>query len=146
MDFITVSMLTFNLLYCLFIISHDRRRILRFNVIRHPTTSWIVQELREAFPLRSAPRFLLLDHDQKYGREMPAAIRSMSMACLQTSIQSPWQYGVAELWVGSGRRDSLDHVIALNDQHLKRFLSGYVRYYHNRRVHLGLKKGMSCLP
>jgi predicted DCC family thiol-disulfide oxidoreductase YuxK len=89
MDFFTVPTLTFNLLYCFFVISHDRRRILHFNVTRHPTSSWIVQQLREAFPYQSAPRFLLFDHDQKYGLEVPAAIRSMNMKCVQASIQSP---------------------------------------------------------
>jgi putative transposase len=120
MDFFTVPTLTFNLLYCFFILSHDRRRILHFNVTRHPTSSWIVQQLREAFPYQATPRYLLLDHDQKYGLEVPAAIRSMNMAYVRTSLQSPWQNGIAERWVGSCRRDVLDHVIALNEHYLKR--------------------------
>jgi hypothetical protein len=61
MDFFTVPTLTFNVLYCFFIISHDRRRILHFNVSRHPTSSWIVQQLREAFPYDAVPRFLVFD-------------------------------------------------------------------------------------
>jgi len=81
---------------CFFIISHDRRRILHFNITRHPTSSWIVQQLREAFPYQSAPRLLLFDHDRKYGLEVPAAIRSMAIACVRTSIRSPWHNGVAE--------------------------------------------------
>jgi len=109
MDFFTVPTVTFSLLYCFFVIGHDRRRILHFNVTRHPTSAWIVQQLREAFPYQSAPKFLIFDHDAKYGLEVPAAIRSMSIACVQTSIQSPWQNGVAERWVGSCRRDLLDH-------------------------------------
>ncbi len=140
MDFLTVPTVTFNLLYCFFIISHDRRRILHFNVTRHPTSSWIVQQLREAFPYQSPLRFLLFDHDQKYGLEVPAAIRSMNMACVRTSIQSPWQNGVAERWVGSCRRDLLDHVIAVDERHLKRLLSEYISYYHDDRTHLGLSK------
>ena len=140
MDFFTVPTLTFNLLYCFFVISHDRRRILHLNVTRHPTSSWIVQQLREAFPYQSLLRFLLFDHDQKYGLEVSAVIRSMNMACVQTSIQSPWQNGVAERWVESCRRDLLDHVIALNEHHLKRLLSEYIRYYHDDRTHLGLNK------
>lgn len=140
MDFFTVPTVTFNLLYCFFVISHDRRRILHFNITRHPASSWIVQQLREAFPYQSAPKFLLFDHDQKYGLVVPAAIRSMNMACVQTSLQSPWQNGVAERWVESCRRDLLDHVIALNEHHLKRLLSEYIRYYHDDRTHLGLNK------
>jgi transposase InsO family protein len=140
MDFFTVPTVTFQLLYCFFIISHDRRQIVHFNLTRHPTSSWIVQQLREAFPYESAPKFLLFDHDQKYGLEVPAAIRSLQITCVQTSIQSPWQNGVAERWVGSCRRDLLNHIIALNECHLKRLLADYVRYYHDDRTHLGLRK------
>jgi putative transposase len=140
MDFFTVPTVTFHLLYCFFIISHDRRRILHFNVTRHPTSSWIVQQFREAFPYQSAPKFLLFDHDTKYGLEVPAAIRSMTITCVRTSIGSPWQNGVAERWVGSCRRDLLDHIIALNEHHLRRLLADYVRYHHEDRTHMGLQK------
>jgi transposase InsO family protein len=140
MDFFTVPTLTFHVLYCFFVISHDRRRILHFNVTRHPTSTWIVQQLREAFPYDAVPRFLVFDHDAKYGREVPAAIRSMKIGCVRTSIQSPWQNGVAERWVGSCRRELLDHVVALNERHLKRLLSDYRSYYHEDRTHLGLEK------
>ena len=84
-----------------FIISHQRRQILHVNVTRHPTSTWIAQQLREAVPYESAPRFLLFDRDQKYGLEVPAALRSLQITALQTSIRSPWQNGVAERWVGS---------------------------------------------
>jgi putative transposase len=140
MDFFTVPTVTFSLLYCFFVIGHGRRRVLHFNVTRHPTSAWIVQQLREAFPYQFAPKFLIFDHDAKYGLEVPAAIRSMSITCLQTSVRSPWQNGVAERWVGSCRRDLLDHVIALNEGHLRRLLSQYVSYYHDDRTHLGLSK------
>jgi transposase InsO family protein len=83
---------------------------------------------------------LLFDHDQKYGLEVSAAIRSMRITGVQTSIQSPWQDGVAERWVGSCRPDLLDYIIALNERHLQRILADYVRYYHDDRTHLGLRK------
>jgi len=67
MDFFTIPTVAFGLLYCFFIISHDRRRILHFNVTRHPTSAWIVQQLREAFPFQATPNFLILDRDSKYG-------------------------------------------------------------------------------
>jgi len=74
MDFFTVPTITFGVLYCFFVIGHDRRRILQFNVTQHPTSLWVVQQLREAFPYESAPRFLIFDRDAKYGTEVPAAI------------------------------------------------------------------------
>ncbi len=141
MDFFTVPTITFGVLYCFFVISHDRRRILHFNITKHPTSSWIIQQLREAFPFGAAPRFLIHDRDAKYGTEVPAAIRSLKINAVRTSFESPWQNGVAERWVGSCRRELLDHVIALNERHLKRPLSDYVSYYHEDRTHLGLGKG-----
>jgi len=140
MDFFTVPTITFRVLYCFFIISHDRRRILHFNVTKHPRSTWIVQQLREAFPFDSAPRFLIFDRDSKYGLEVPVAVHSLRMSAVRTSFESPWQNGVAERWVESCRRDLLDHVIALDERHLKRLLSEYVRYYHDDRTHLGLEK------
>ena len=140
MDFFAAPTITFGVLYCFFVISHDRRRILHFNVTKHPTSSWIIQQLREAFPFESTLRFLIFDRDAKYGLEVPMAIRSLKMGPVRTSFESPWQNGVAERWVESCRHDLLDHVIAVNERHLKRLLSEYVRYYHDDRTHLGLSK------
>ena len=140
MDFFTVPTITFGVIYCFFVISHDRRRILHFNVTRHPTSLWTVQQLREAFPFGSAPRFLIFDRDGKFGLEVPAVVRSLKMRPARTSFKSPWQNGVAERWVESCRHDLLDHVIAVNESHMKRLLSDYVRYYHEDRTHLGLGK------
>jgi len=141
MDFFTVPTITFGVLYGFFVISHGRRRILHFNVTKHPTSLWVVQQLREAFPFELAPRFLIFDRDAKYGPEVPLAVRSLKMSPVRTSFESPWQNGIAERWVESCRRDLLDHVIAVNERHLKRLLSEYVRYYHEDRTHLGLRKG-----
>jgi putative transposase len=141
MDFFTVPTVTFGMLYCFFIISHDRRRILHLNVTKHPTSLWIVQQLREAFPFGSAPRFLIFDRDGKYGLEVPVAVRALKISPVRTSFESPWQNGIAERWVESCRRDLLDHIIALDEGHLKRLLSEYVDYYHEDRTHLGLGKG-----
>ena len=140
MDFFTVPTITFGVLFGFFIISHDRRRIVHFNVTKHPTSLWVIQQLREAFPFESAPRFLIFDRDCKYGAEVPAAVRSLRIKPVRTSFESPWQNGVAERWVESCRRDLLDHVIAVNERHLKRLLSEYVHYYHEDRTHLGLRK------
>src|SRR5436309_8454310 len=140
MDCFTVPTVTFGVLYCFFVISHNRRRILHFNVTRYLTSRWIVQQLREAFPFESAPRFLIFDRDAKYGWEVSTAVRSLKMEPVRTSFGSPWQNGVAERWIGSCRRDLLDQIIAMNERHLKRLLSEYVRYYHRDRTHLGLEK------
>ena len=140
MDFCTVPTAMFGVLHCFFVIAHDRRRILHFNVTRNPTSAWVVQQLREAFPFQSARRFLIFDHDAKFDLDAIAAVRAMGSEPTRTSFRSPWQNGVAESWVESCRRDLLDHVIVRDEQHLKRLLSEYVRYYHEDRTHLGLNK------
>ena len=85
MDFFTVPTIKFSVLYCFFVIGHDRRRILHFNVTRYPTSGWIVQQLREAFPDHPTPRFLIFDRDAKYGLEVPIAVRSMAIRAVRTA-------------------------------------------------------------
>src|SRR5215467_11188384 len=140
MDFFTVPTLTFGVLYCFFIIGHDRRRILRCNVTRNPSSLWIVQQMCEAWPYTQAQKFLLFDHDAKFGRDVIDAASTLGSMPIRTAFRSPWQNGVAERWVGSCRRDLLDHVIVLNERHLKRLMSSYLLYYHEDRTHLGLAK------
>jgi hypothetical protein len=140
MDCFAAPTITIGVLYCFFVISHHRRRILHFNVTKHPTSSWIIQQLREAFPFESISRFIFFDQDAKYGPEVPVAVRYLKISPVRTSFARPWQNGEAERWVESCRRDTLDHVIAVNERHLRRLLSEYVRYYHADRTHLGLRK------
>lgn len=143
MDFFTVPTLTFGVLYCFFVIGHDRRKILRCNVTRNPNRLWVVQQLRETWPYEGTHRFLIFDRDSKFGNDVVSAVTMMSIKTLRTAFRSPWQNGVAERWVGSCRRDLLDHVIVLNERHLKRLMAEYVRYYHEDRTHLGLAKDAS---
>jgi transposase InsO family protein len=140
MDFFTVPTITFGVLYCFFVIAHDHRRILHCNVTRYPTGLWITQQLREAFPYDNKHKYLIDDRDAKFGEAVNEAIAAIGLSAARTSFRSPWQNGVAERWVESCRRDLLDHVIPLNERHLRRLLSEYVRYYHEDRTHLSLKK------
>ena len=140
MDVFTVPTLTFGVLYCFFVIGHERRKILRCNVTRNPSALWIVQQIREAWPYTAAHSFLLFDRDSKFGNDVVSFVRDAGMRPVRTAFRSPWQNGTAERWVGSCRRDLLDHVIVLNERHLKRLMAEYVRYYHDDRTHLGLAK------
>jgi len=99
-DFLTVPTLSFRTLYCFFAIEHSRRRILHFNVTLHPTTTWIMQQLREAFPLPCPYRYVLFDRDSKFGNEVLQFLNSSDLKPMRTSIRSPCQNGVAERWVG----------------------------------------------
>src|SRR5215472_21492 len=140
MDFFTLPTLTFRVLYCFFFICHDRRRILHLNVTRNPNGLWIMQQLREAWPYAPAHNFLLFDHDSKFSRNVVSFAKGLGSKPVRTAFRSPWQNGIAERWVGSCRRDLLDHVIVLHERHLKRLLREYLRYYHEDRTHLGLAK------
>jgi len=140
MDFFTVPTLTFGVLYCFFVIAHDRRRVLHFNVTRHPTSAWVSQQLREAFPFDAAPRYLIHDRDATLSAEVLATAKTLGVKSIRTSFKSPWQNGIAERFVGNCRRDLLDHVIVLNERHHKRLMAEYIRYYHDDRTHLGLSK------
>lgn len=139
-DFFTVPTVTFQVLYCFFVIEHGRRRILHFNVTRHPTAEWIVQQLREAFPEAGPYRYAIFDRDSKFDADVVAFLKATGLEPKRTSAQAPWQNGVAERWIGSCRREILDHVIALNEPHLRRLIRDYVNYHHTDRIHDSLEK------
>jgi putative transposase len=140
LDFFTVPTVTFKLLYCFFIIEHQRRKILHFNVTPHPSAEWVVQQLREAFAEAGPYRYVILDRDQKFDDSVITFLQATGLTAKRTSVQAPWQNGTAERWVGSCRREMLDRIIALNERHLLRLLHDYVRYYHQDRVHDSLGK------
>ena len=139
-DFFTVPTVTFQLLYCFFVIEHGRRKILHYNVTRHPTSEWIVQQLRDAFPEAGPLRYVILDHDTKFDDDVVAFLKATGLQPKPTSIRSPWQNGIAERWVGGCRRELLDHVIPLNEAHLRRLVHDYISYFHEDRIHDSLDK------
>jgi len=131
MDFVTVPTLTFGILYGFFVIAHDRRRILHCNVTRSPEAAWVgLAAAPDRDEGEEPQRFLLFDRDSKLGVDVASTGKAMGCQPVRTGFRSPWQNGVAERWVGSVRRDLLDHVIPLNERHLRRLLKEYVSYYN----------------
>ncbi len=139
-DFLVVPTITFKLLYVLVVLSHDRRRIIHFNVTAHPTAQWSAQQLRNAFCEEQTPRFLIRDRDMKFGDVFAQTISALGMEPILTAFRSPWQNGFAERLIGSIRRECLDHLIIINEGHLRGILQSYIRYYNTQRTHLGIKK------
>jgi len=135
MDFMVVPTVRFELLYVWFLIEHGSRRIVHFNVTKSPTSAWVIQQLRESFPYELAPRYVIHDRDSIFGARVDAAIQALDTEPIQTAYRCPWQNAYAERWVGTCRRELLDHVVVLDEQHLKRLLSTYVGYYNKDRVH-----------
>ena len=95
-DFFTVPTATFRVLFVFVVPSHERRRVLHFGVTEHPTEEWTMQQMREAFPWDTAPRYVLRDRDAIYGRDFAAMIRHMGIEEVLTAPRSPWQNPFAE--------------------------------------------------
>jgi transposase InsO family protein len=140
-DFFVVPTATFRLLFCFVILSHDRRHILHFNVTAHPTAEWTAQQIVEAFPAEgTGPRYLLRDRDSIYSAWFRRRVAGLGLKEIVTAAQSPWQNPYAERVIGSIRRECLDHLIVLGEQHLRSILKSYVNYYNVSRPHLSLER------
>jgi transposase InsO family protein len=140
MDLFVVPTIGFNLLYVLIIVRLARRELVWLNVTAHPTAEWIAQQITEAFPWTEAPRYLIRDRDAIYGASVTRRLRAMGIRDKPIAPGSPWQNCFAERLIGSIRRECVDHVIALGEQHLRRILKSYASYYNSVRTHRSLDK------
>jgi len=140
-DFLTVPTIRFQILYVFLVLAHDRRRILHFGVTAHPTAEWTAQQLREAFPWETAPRYLLRDRDGIFGPDFVTQVKAMGIKQQVLSTpRSPWQRAYVERAIGTIRWECLDHVIVFSEAGLSRHLRRFADYYHRSRTHLGLQK------
>ena len=139
-DMFVVVTATFHLLYALIVLGHERRQVIHFGVTQNPNQGWLARQITEAFPWDTAPRFLLRDRDASYGQTFRNRIQAMAIEEVVTAPRSSWQNAYVERIIGSIRRECLDHVIILNERHLRRVLAAYFRYHHHSRTHLSLAK------
>ncbi len=139
-DFFVVPTVTFRVLYVFIVLAHERRRLLHFNANAHPTSEWTAQQMAEAFPWDTAPRYLLHDRDAIYGDCFRERVRGLGTKAVLTAPRSPWQNPYAERLVGSIRRECLDHVVIFGEGSLRRILKSYGDYYLRSRTHLALDK------
>ena len=139
MDFFTVPTVRFQILYLFVILNHSRRQVVHFAVTAHPTTAWAIQQLRAAMPFGRQPTYLFRDNDRIYGDEVGRFLLGIGIAEVKTAHRSPWQNPFVERYGGTLRRELLDHIIVLNEGHLKRLLKEFIEeYYHLARPHQGL--------
>ena len=140
MDFLTVPTFFFKVLYVLIIISHDRRVIKHVAVTQHPTSAWVMQQLREATPYGIQPKYLIHDNDRIFvSKELQTFLSNTEIKSMRTGFHSPWQNGICERTVGILRRELLDHVIPISEKHLEHLLRGYIHdYYNPSRTHQGI--------
>ena len=127
-DFFTVHTVWFEILFVFIVLAHDRRRIVHFNVTAHPTAQWTAQQMLEAFPFDTAPKYLLRDRDGIYGQEFRKQLEVMDINEVLSAPRSPWQRAFVERVIGSVRRECLDHVIIFDEDSLRRTLSSYFSY------------------
>ncbi|MEK7270996.1 MAG: integrase core domain-containing protein [Planctomycetota bacterium] len=140
LDFFTVPTATFRVLYVFLVLLHDRRRILHFNATMNPTAKWTAQQIVEAFPYETAPKYLLRDRDGIYGEYFRKRVKGMGIEEVLTTARSPWQNGILEREIGNIRRECLDHVIVLNEKGLRRILKRYFAYHHKDRPSLAIAR------
>ena len=139
-DFFTVPTATFRVLYVFVVLRHERREIVHFNATYHPTVEWTAQQIVEAFPFDTAPRYLMRDRDSIYRERFRTRVKSLGIEEVISAPRSPWQNPYVERIIGSIRRECLNHVIILNERHLRKVLKSYASYYHGARTHLSLDK------
>jgi transposase InsO family protein len=139
-DFLVVPTATFNLLYVFFVLSLERRRLLHINVTSHPYAAWTAQQIVEAVGFDSNIARLIRDRDGIYGAAFNARVNNLGIRQIRIAPRSPWENPHAERFVGTLRREVLDHVIVLGERHLLRLVRLHAAYYNEDRPHMALRR------
>jgi putative transposase len=138
-DFLTVPTVAFNVLYVFVVLSFQRRRVLHVNVTAHPHSRWTAQQIVESIGAEAVPAWMIRDRDAIFGATFDRRVENLGIRQLRIAPHSPWQNAFAERWIGTLRREMLDHVIVFGERHLLRMLRQYVAYYNHDRPHMSLE-------
>jgi transposase InsO family protein len=139
-DFLAVTDLLFRPLYAFFVIELAARRVVHVGVTRHPSDAWVAQQLREATPFGFHPKHLITDNDSKYGSLFAQVAAATGIDHIRTAYRATLMNAICERFLGSARRECLDHVLVLGERHLLRVLRDYVTYFNSARPHQGLQQ------
>ncbi len=129
-------------IFAFFIIDLGHRKVVHVAVTRSPSEQWVAQQLRNATVDGVRPRFLLRDRDGKFGTAFDQVGEGTGIRVLKTAVRAPNINAACERFLGSVRRECLDHVIALGERHLLRLLQEYGMYFNKFRPHQGLGQGV----
>ena len=138
-DFAVVPTVSFRLLYVFVVLSLEQRRLLHVHVTPHPTAAWTAQQMVEALS-EDTHKYLIRDREGFYGAEFRRRVAGLGLHEVPIAPRSPWQNAYAERFIGSPRRECMDHLIVFNKRQASRILSTYARYYNHARTHLALDK------
>ena len=139
-DFLQTYDAPFRMIYVFVIIELGSRRVVHFNVTRHPGDRWIAQQLREATPFGEGPRYLIRDNDRKFGSQFAHVADGSGIEVLLTPIEAPKANAICERFLGSVRRECLDYILILNERHLYRTMKEYVAFFNHARPHQGINQ------
>ncbi len=139
-DFLPLYDVWFRPLFAFFIVKHGNREVVHFNVTRSPSDAWVAQQLREATPYGVGPRFLIRDNDDKFGSKFAAVARGSDIEVVKTPPKSPNLNAICERFLGGLRRECLDHILILGEDHLHRVLQEWVRHFDEARPHQGIEQ------
>ncbi len=145
-DFCTAVTLRFQVLYVFVTLNIDSRKILHINVTSHPTAAWTLQQIREALPWENEYRWMVHDRDSIYSQSLDRALKDMGLTVCRTPPRAPLANAFCERVIGTLRRECLDHVIPMSEQHLRRLLKEWVEHYNHGRPHSSLGPGLPDPP
>ncbi len=150
-DFLLVTDLFFRSLFIFFIIELKSRKVIHVGVTGSPTDAWTAQQLREATPYGQTPKYLIRDNDSKFGPCYARVAVTSDIEILTTPYHAPRANAICERFLGSVRRECLDHILVLHEKQLHRVLRTYVEYFNRARPHQGIRQQVPeregiCLP
>jgi transposase InsO family protein len=145
-DLLVVQTIGFRTLYVLFFVSHARRELISLNVTASPTAAWVWQQLINATPWNRRPIHLIHDRDNAYGKDFDTRLAALGVIGIRTPYRAPKANAIAERLVGTLRRECLDHIIVLNEEHLVRILREFAAYYNLDRPHRTLAHSPPIRP
>lgn len=141
-DFFVTVTATFQVLYVFVVMEVGTRRIAHFNITKHPTAEWTLQQFREVISGEPPYRFVLHARDRIYSRELDTAVRSMGVDILKTPFPAPQANAYCERLIGTARRECLEYLVPLHEKHLRRMLKSWVTHYNRGRPHASLGPGI----
>jgi len=139
-DFVQTYDIWFRPLFAFFIINLGTREVVHVAATRAPSQQWTAQQLRNATPFRRAPRFIIRDRDDKFGAEFARTAEAVGGRVIKTAVRTPNMNATCERFLGSVRRECLDHVSILSERHLRAVLAEYIRYFNDVRPHQALRQ------